>query len=111
MDRLERYRTIVRQVLEEYARYKPSHGQIDTEFIRDSARDHYEVMNVGWDGRRRVHGTVIHIDIIDGKVWIQYDGTDRPVADALIEAGIPQSDIVLAWHPREVRHHTGFAVG
>jgi len=44
-------------------------------------------------------------------VWIQYDGTDRPVADALIEAGIPQTDIVLAWHPRELRHHTGFAVG
>jgi len=26
-------------------------------------------------------------------------------------AGIPQQDIVLAWHPRELRHHTGFAVG
>jgi hypothetical protein len=29
----------------------------------------------------------------------------------LIAAGIPQQDIVLAWHPRELRHHTGFAVG
>jgi hypothetical protein len=111
MDRLEHYRKIVRQVVEEYARHKPSHGQIDTELIVDSVRDHYAAMHIGWDRRCRVHGTVIHIDIIDGKVWIQYDGTDRPVADALIEAGIPQQDIVLAWHPRELRHLTGFAVG
>jgi hypothetical protein len=111
MDRLEQYRKIVRQVVEEYARHKPSHGQIDTELIVDPVRDHYSVMDVGWNRGRRVHGTHIHIDIIDGKVWIQHDGTNRPVADALIEAGIPQTDIVLAWHPRELRLLTGFAVG
>ncbi len=111
MDKLERYREIVRRVLEEYAKYKPSHGQIDNELVVDPERDHYALMHIGWDRARRVHGTVIHVDIIDGKVWIQYDGTDRPVADELIEAGIPQTDIVLAWHPRELRHLTGFAVG
>lgn len=45
------------------------------------------------------------------KVWIQYDGTNRPVADELLAAGIPQQDIVLAWQPRELRHPTGFAIG
>ena len=38
---------------------------------------HYEVMHVGWDGPRRIHGSVVHIDIVDDKVWIQYDGTSR----------------------------------
>jgi len=47
----------------------------------------------------------------NGKIWIQYDGTNRPVADELLEAGVPQEDIVLAWHPAELRHHTGFATG
>jgi hypothetical protein len=111
MDRVERYREIVRRVIEEYASYKPSHGRIDTEAIVDRDRDHYEVMHVGWDGVRRVHGTVIHIDIINGKVWIQYDGTNRPVAEELIAAGIPREDIVLAFHPAELRPHTGYAVG
>jgi hypothetical protein len=111
MDKLERYREIVRGVIEEYASYKPSHGQIDTEAIVDREHDHYEVMHVGWDGDRRVHGSVIHIDIIGGKVWLQYDGTNRPVADELIAAGIPQEDIVLAFHPERVRQFTGFAVG
>ena len=109
MDKLSNYREIVRRIIREYASYKPSHGQIETEAIIDSESDHYEVMHVGWDGVRRVHGSVIHIDIIDEKVWIQYDGTTRPVAEALLEAGIPREDIVLGFHPADVRKYTDFA--
>ena len=107
MDRLDQYRAIVRRLIEEYASYKPSNGQIDTETIID--RDHYEVMHVGWDGVRRIHGSVIHVDIIDGKVWVQYDGTNRPIAEELSAAGIPKEDIVLAFHPESVRPWTGYA--
>ena len=110
MDKLNRYREIVRRIIEDYARYKPANGQIETEAIVDRELDHYEVMHVGWDGERRVHGSVVHLDIIDGKVWLQYDGTTRPVADELIAAGIPREDIVLAFHPLDVRPLTGFAV-
>lgn len=110
MDKLERYREIARRLIEEYASYKPANGQIETEAIVDREHDHYEVMHVGWDGVRRVHGSVVHLDIIDGKVWLQYDGTSRPVADELIAAGIPREDIVLAFHPADVRPLTGFAV-
>lgn len=111
MDRVERYRQIVRRLIEEYARYKPSHGQIETEAVVDRDRDHYEVLHVGWDGVRRVHGSVVHVDIRDGKIWVQYEGTNRPIAEELVAAGIPHEDIVLGFHPAEVRQHTGFAVG
>ena len=111
MDKLEQYRDIVSRVIAEYARYKPSHGQIETEAITDREHDHYELMHVGWDGVRRVHGSVIHIDIQGGKIWIHYDGTSRPVAEELMAAGIPREDIVLGFHPAEVRELTGFAVG
>ncbi len=110
MDKRERYRLIVSHLIEEYASYQPSHGQIETEAIVDRAKDHYEVMHVGWDGSRRVHGSVVHIDIVNDKVWIQYDGTSRPVADELVAAGIPRADIVLGFHPVEVRQYTDFAV-
>src|SRR5262245_28400929 len=111
MDKLERYRDIVRRLIEEYASYRPAHGRIETEAVVDRERDHYEVMHVGWDGVRRVHGAVVHIDITGGKVWIQYDGTSRPVAEELVAAGIPREDIVLAFHPADVRPHTKYAVG
>jgi hypothetical protein len=67
-------------------------------------------MNIGWDGPRRIHGSVIHLDIIDGKIWIQHDGTNWPVADELMAAGITKDEIVLGFQPPEVRPHTGFAV-
>ena len=110
MGKLERYREIVRRLVEEYASIKPSHGQIETEAVVDPERNHYEVMHVGWDGVRRVHGVVVHIDITDGKVWVQYDGTSRPVAEELVAAGVPREDIVLGFHPAELRRLTGFGV-
>jgi hypothetical protein len=82
MDRLERYRKVIRQVLEEYAAQKPANGEIACELIVDPEKDHYELLHVGWDRGERVHGTIIHIDIIDGKVWIQYDGTGLAPARA-----------------------------
>jgi hypothetical protein len=110
VDTLTHFRTIVRKIIEEYASYKPSHGHIETEAIIDPVKDHYEVMHVGWDGMRRVHGCVVHIDIIDEKIWIQYDGTSRPVAEALLAAGIPREAIVLGFHPAALRQYTDFAV-
>ena len=61
MDILTRYRDIVQQVILEYARYKPSRGEIKTEVIMDPKNDHYELIHVGWDDYRRIHGAVIHI--------------------------------------------------
>ena len=110
MDKLARYRDILTSIVQDYASGKISHGQIDSQAIVDRERDHYEVMLVGWDKNRRVHGSVIHLDIKDGKIWLQYDGTTRCVADELLAAGVPKEDIVLAFHPEDVRPHTGFAV-
>jgi hypothetical protein len=111
MDQLTRYREIAKNIIREYSRDRVSHGDIRTEGVIDSALDHYQVDHVGWDGRRRVHGVVLHFDIIDGKFWIQYDGTDRPVVQELEAAGVPKEDIVLAFHSPETRKLTGYAVG
>jgi hypothetical protein len=77
--------------------------------VIDPERDHYEVQHIGWQGVGQIFGSVIHLDIIDGKVWIQLDGTNRPGADALLEAGLPHEDIALGFHTPEVRRHTEFA--
>jgi hypothetical protein len=51
----------------------------------------------------------VHIDIRNGKVWIQQDGTEDGIAEALVEAGIPRDHIVLAFKPPEIRPYTDFA--
>jgi len=111
MDKRGRYREIVQRLIQEYAGYKPVNGQIESEAIIDRDQDHYEVMNVGWDGHRRVHGSVIHIDIQGEKVWIQHNGTNRLIADELVDAGITKEDIVLGFHPPELRRFSGFGEG
>jgi hypothetical protein len=111
MDTVTRYREIVQRLIEEYARFRPSHGQIDSEVIIDPTHDHYELMHVGFDGPRRVHGAVLHVDIRGDKIWIQHDGTDRPLAEELVRAGVPQKDIVLGFYPPELRPHTDYGVG
>jgi hypothetical protein len=110
MDTVEHYRAAIRQILQEHGQHRPSHGEIDTEIIIDPERDHYELMRVGWDGQRHVHGASIHIDIINGKIWIQHDGTAPGVALELVELGIAQEAIVLGFHPEYVRQYTGFAI-
>jgi hypothetical protein len=110
VDTLDPYREAIRKVIDEYARYPVSHGDIATEVIVDREKDHYELVHVGWDGPRRVHGAVIHIDIIDGRVWIQHDGTESGVAEELVQAGVPRDAIVLGFRPPHVRQYSGFAV-
>ena len=110
MDKLTQYRQLIRSLLTTYASYKPAYGDIDTELLIDPAENHFQVVRVGWLKNRRVHGASLHLDIINGKIWIQRDGTDRPIADELVEAGVPKEDIVLAFQPEELRAHTGFAV-
>ena len=109
MDTLERYRELVECVLTEYAQIRYAYGDIQSETVFDRAGDHYLLVNLGWD-KRRVHGCLIHVDIIDGKFWIQRDGTEDGIAPELEAAGVPKDHIVLAFRSPEMRKHTEYAV-
>ena len=111
MDKLNQYRQIVRHILTTHAQVQPSYGEIVRQTIFDGEQDHYQVINTGWERQRRVYGCLIHIDIQDGKIWIQYDGTEVGVANELVEAGVPKQDIVLAYQSPYLRQLTEFAVG
>jgi hypothetical protein len=111
MDKLEQYRILIKQILTEHSKLKSSYGEIDEVVFFDEMRDHYQLFSVGWENRKRVFGCTIHIDIIDSKIWIQYDGTEVGVANELIDLGVPKSSIVLAWHSLNARKLTEFAVG
>ena len=110
-DKLTRYREAVRRLVTEYAGHKPSHGEIDSYPVIDPVGDHYLAVQAGWDGPQRVQGAFLHLDIIGGKVWVQFNGTDQPVASELEAAGVPKEDIVLGEKSPRLRPYTGYAVG
>lgn len=63
MDRTADYLNIIKKLLETYAQSPPSCGQIEMETVFDDTRRHYQLMALGWQGKRRVHGCLIHIDL------------------------------------------------
>jgi len=92
-----KYQDIVKQVIENYAALRPSHGNIQLEVVFDEVYNRYALMQVGWDGEKRVGGNLLYITLHDGKVYIEYDGIGHGITEDLISKGISEDDIVLAF--------------
>jgi hypothetical protein len=60
--------------------------------------------------KHRIYGYMV-LDLKDGKIWIQYNGTEFDIAVRLAEMGIDRQDIVNGIHSRYMRQFTEFAVG
>jgi hypothetical protein len=110
MDPLSTYREAVERVLTAYANIPYAHGELRCEALFDHEHDRYALITLGWNAGKRVHFLLVHINLVDGKVWIEKDNTEDGVATELVQAGIPKSQIVLAFRPPEVRKHTEYAV-
>jgi hypothetical protein len=110
MDTLDNYRQIIEKILTEYARIPYAYGDIQRQTVFDRTSDHYLLMLVGREGIRRVHGCLVHVDIINSKIWIQRDGTEYGIARELLDAGVPKDKIVLGFRSPEMRKLTEFAV-
>jgi len=110
MDTLDSYRQIIRSVLTPYAQIAYANVSVRNMTAFDSDSDQYAILSEGWEQQRHHHGCLIHVEIRNGKVWVQRDGTEDGVATELVEAGIPKLDIVLGFHEPSVRPHTGFAI-
>lgn len=108
---LEECRQKICQIISEYAAIPYAHGEIARQTIFDSESDRYLLMIVGREGKKYVHGCIIHVDIIDNKIWIHRDGTEYEIANELVDLGIPKQQIVLGFHAPEARKYTEFAVG
>ena len=107
---MDRAVEIIKEFLREYAETPPAVGDIEMETILDDARGHYELRMQGWNQWKRVHGSVVHVDVRDGKIYVQHDGTEEGIANRLTESGIPATQIVLCFHHPDECAYTPFAV-
>ena len=110
MDKIERYRIFIKQILSKHAKLSSGKDDVKAELIFDNDNNHYQLTYIGWEGDKRVFGPVMHFDIIDGKIWIQYNGTEEAVAQSLVDNAVPYSDIVIAFHSPFKRQFTAYAV-
>lgn len=118
MDTLEQYKQLIRSILTEHTKIPYSNSDVQFETVFDNEQDRYLLMILGREPAydfsptvtRRVHGCLIHVDIIDGKIWIQRDGTEEGVAMDLVRAGVPKDKIILGFKSAEMRKDTEFAI-
>ncbi|MFE1747777.1 XisI protein [Coleofasciculus sp. H7-2] len=108
---IEKYRKIIKSIVGKHSEGDSDDREVETQIAFDVDRDRYLMFHVGWRGEKRVFGCVIHIEIREGKIWIQRDGTEVGIANELIEAGVPKSDIVLGYRSPYMRKFTELAVG
>ncbi|MBV9388892.1 MAG: XisI protein [Chroococcidiopsidaceae cyanobacterium CP_BM_ER_R8_30] len=72
--------------------------------IFDRQSDRYQLLCQGWiAGEKRIFYPVIHIEIIQGLIWIQHNQSDLDIGESLSSRGIPKSQIVLGLHPPSIR--------
>lgn len=108
---VEQYRQYIQHLLLERARRasrQRNAREYEVQTVFDTERDHYQLLYVGWRGNKRDFGCILHLDIKNGKIWIQHDGTEIGIANQLVEMGVPKQDIVLAFHEPEIRKYTDF---
>jgi XisI protein len=111
MAELTEYQTKIQNLLTELAAYGSSDLEVESQLVFDVERNHYQLMHVGWRNKHRIYGCVVHLDIKDGKIWIQHNGTEFDIAVKLAEMGIDKQDIVNGFHSSYMRQFTEFAVG
>ena len=82
---VERYRQYIRHLLgtrERARQHLQQNAQsYEVQTIFDAEHDHYQLLYVGWRGNKREFGCILHLDIKDGKIWIQHDGTEEGIAN------------------------------
>lgn len=110
MDRIEKYRQLIEQVLNEYASLSEPDETVQTIPVFDRQHDRYLLIVNGREMGRRVHFCLAHLEIINEKVWIYYDGTEIGFGNQLLAAGIPKEHIVPAFMSPEMRQYTEFAI-
>ncbi len=109
MDTKDHYQKIIQEILIKYTSIPFAYGDIQIETIFDKESQRYLVVILGRENGRRVHGCLVHIDIINDKFWIQKDGTEDGIANKLLNYGIPKERIVLGFRSLKMREYTEFA--
>lgn len=98
------------KVLQDYYEFLGDDPESELKLVIDEKNHHYLLIEAGWHKNQRIYGNLIHLDIIQAKIWIQQDGTEVGIANELVALDISPQQIVLAFKTLERRKITDFAV-
>lgn len=109
MDKVTKYRKILTDYLQAVTQDWSRNPSEEVRAILDQSGNHFLIVYYGWTEQSHIHSVPIHLEIREGKVWIQENLTGIEVDDDLVARGIPKSDIVLGMLPPEYRAFSEYA--
>ncbi len=59
MANIKDYKKNIQEVIRRYAKERPLPKNVESQLIFDTERDHYQLVNVGWDNDRWIYGCVL----------------------------------------------------
>ena len=99
------------ELLKEYETDFQDVDDTTTKVIIDPTAKHYQLLCYGWvKPYRFVHYAIFAFQILNGKIWILENRTERDPAEDLIKRGVDRMDIVIGWIPENERQYTDYAV-
>jgi len=89
MDKIERYRDAIKQVLTKYYEMTKNQAVANQEIKAsvgvacrrhrlafDEARDQYLWFRFGWDNKNMIQYIIMYLCIKNGKIWVEEDATN-----------------------------------
>jgi hypothetical protein len=112
MDKIKKYQDIIIDFLNRYNAETGGYTQYKMErrVLIDKENNSFQLLAIGWRNNHYTFSPIFHFDIINSKIWMQCNNTEREVVDDLMAAGVERQDIVLGFVPPTARHFSGFAV-
>jgi XisI protein len=110
MENLTPYQIAIQTILSEYAEYMATSGELSLQTLFDTKNNHYQILVLGWQGNKRIYNNLLHLDIIDGKIWVQNNNTQFTLVEDFERFSIAKQDIVNGLIPARRRKFSAFAV-
>lgn len=92
MDKLKKYRQILKAVTEEHAQMPSPMNAVLSTAVSDFAGNNYFLID--FDSHDKKHYIVFHLRLTNGKIFVEQDGVEYGIAQDLIDAGVAPEDIV-----------------
>ncbi len=110
MDKIKKYQDIIIKYMYDYEAEFNDKGDVKRRILVDRENNSFQLLSAGWHNDHYIFGPIFHFDIINGKIWMQCNNTEREVVDEFMAQGVDRQDIVLGFVPPYARHFSGFAV-
>ena len=111
MDKIKCFQKHIQQLLQENADYyKGTTNPLMVQVISDLVNNHFQLLMLGWHQKQYTFQCLFHLDIIDNKIWIQWNDTDFPIEEELMKRGVLAQEIVLGLKHPNKRALTDFAI-